>query len=180
MTAWLREKAASAAALVLGLLLAWQTVRIEGLPLIGGGFRQAVAALEKDRAARDLRDARARAEALAARMRAQARMNVTATAHLAADRDIQTQIRTVIEKVPVHVPAKADAECRIPWGAVRLLDAAASGAGLADAGARIGSGQPDDAAADVTLSEIVALLAENAGIARRNAEQLTALQKIRP
>ena len=178
--AWLQGKAAAAAAIALALLLAWQTARIEGLPLAGGGFKQAVAALEKDIAAHDLRDARARAEALAASARIQARMNTVAAAHLAAGRGIQTQIQTVIEKVPVYVPAKADAECRIPWGAVRLLDAAASGAGLADSGARVGPGQPDHAASDVTLSEAVALLAANAGFARQNAEQLTALQQAYP
>jgi hypothetical protein len=38
-------------------------------------------------------------------------------------------------------------------------------------------GQPDDAASDVKLSEAVALLAADLGIARRNADQLTHLQK---
>ena len=180
MMAWLRGKLASIAAVALSLLLVWQTVRIEGLPLIGGGFKQAVAALQKEIAARDLRDAKARAETLAATVQAQGRMNAVAAVHLAADRGIQSQIQTVIEKVPVYVPAKADAECRIPWGAVRLLDAAASGAGLADSVAGVGPGQPDDAASDVTLSETVALLAANAATARQNAEQLTALQAIHP
>jgi hypothetical protein len=41
-------------------------------------------------------------------------------------------------------------------------------------------GQPDDAASDVKLSEIAALLAANFGIARQNAGQLEDLEKAVP
>ena len=59
---------------------------------------------------------------------------------------------------------------------MRLLDAAASGADPADVRARVAPGQPDDAASDVTLSEAVALLATDLGIARQTADQLRQLQ----
>jgi hypothetical protein len=65
----------------------------------------------------------------------------------------------------------------LPWGAIRLLDAAASGANLGDVAARIAPGQPDAAASDVKLSEAVALLAVDLGIARQNADQLDHLRQ---
>ena len=83
----------------------------------------------------------------------------------------------MIEKVPVYVSLKAAAGCVIPWGAVRLLDAAASGADPADLRARIAPGQSDDAASDVALPEALALLAADLGIARENAGQLERLEK---
>lgn len=89
----------------------------------------------------------------------------------------ETQIQTVIREVPVYVSAKSDQACRLPWGFVRLFDAAASGAGLADIRDRIAPGQPDDAASDVGLSEALALLAANFGAARHNAGQLEQLEK---
>jgi hypothetical protein len=60
---------------------------------------------------------------------------------------------------------------------VRLLDAAASGAQLGDVAAAVAPGRPDDAASDVKLSEAVALLAADLGIARQNGEQLDHLEK---
>jgi hypothetical protein len=60
---------------------------------------------------------------------------------------------------------------------VRLLDAAASGADTGDVAAAIAPGQPDDAASDVKLSEIAALLAGNLGVARQNAGQLAGLER---
>jgi hypothetical protein len=60
---------------------------------------------------------------------------------------------------------------------VRLLDAAASGADPADLRARIAPGFADDAASDVGLPEVAALLAADLGIARQNAGQLEHLQK---
>jgi hypothetical protein len=110
-----------------------------------------------------------------ARKRAMPRMS--RRAHAAGDRAIQNQIQTVMQKVPVYVDDKSDAGCVLPWGAVRLLDAAAGGAGLDDVAARIAPGQPDGAPSDVKLSEAVALLARDLGIARQNAGQLEHLEK---
>ena len=78
--------------------------------------------------------------------------------------------------MPVYVSAKSDALCVLPWGAVRLLDAAASGADPAFVAAAVAPGQPDDAASDVKLSEAVALLATDLGRARDNADQLKHLE----
>jgi len=102
---------------------------------------------------------------------------VQARAHLAAADVMRRQIETIVEKVPVYVSEKSNAGCVVPWGVVRLLDAAASGASLDAAGAAIAPGRPDDAASDVALSEAVALLAADLGIARQNGDQLERLQK---
>ena len=168
---------ATACALLLAAALAWQTVRIDGLPLVGGGMKAEVAELQHQMAVRDLAQARAMSAALQARDQLAAAQDVIARAASAGDQAIQTQIQTVIREVPRHVDAKTDAACVVPWGLVRLLDAAASGADVGDVAARIAPGQPDDAASDVKLSEIAAVLAGNLGAARQNAGQLEALEK---
>lgn len=165
------------AALLLGAGLSWQTARIEGVPLLGGGLKAKVAGLQQAIAARELADAQARADALAAREQWIAAGEEQARAHLAASAATRQQVHTIIEKVPVYVSRKSDAACVVPWGAVRLLDAAASGAALDHVRAAIAPGQPDDAASDVALSEAVALLAADLGIARQNGDQLARLQK---
>ncbi|HVV29129.1 MAG TPA: hypothetical protein VHC40_14295 [Rhizomicrobium sp.] len=178
---WLAGKAAAPlaglCALGLAAALLWQTARIDGWPFAGGGFKAQVAALQQQIAARDLAAARAQAAALQARQEASDAANVQARAHAAGDLAIQNQIQTVMQKVPVYVDDKSDAGCVLPWGAVRLLDAAAGGAGLDDVAARIAPGQPDGAPSDVKLSEAVALLARDLGIARQNAGQLEHLEK---
>jgi hypothetical protein len=174
---WLGSKVAWPLTLLLGAALAWQSARIEGWPLIGGGLKAQVAQLRQQTAMRDLATAKARAAALAAQQQQTEAMQAVARDHAAADQTIQTQIQTVIQKVPVYVSAKNDAGCVLNWGAVRLLDAAASGAGLDGVAARIAPGQPDDTASDVKLSEAVALLAADLGIARQNADQLGYLEK---
>jgi len=107
---------------------------------------------------------------LAARGEAQART------HLAAARRAEAQIRIIEKEVPAYVSAKTDRGCTVSWGVVRLLDAAANGNDPAWLRDRIAPGQPDDAASDVSLSEMVALLAGNLGAARLNALQLEHLQ----
>ena len=177
---WLTGNAAgpmpSALALLLAAGLIGQTVRIDGLPLVGGGFKAEIGGLQQQLAARDLADAKARADALAARQKWIAAGEAEARAHLAASAATGRQIETIVEKVPVYVGEKSNAACVVPWGAVRLLDAAASGAGLDAVSTAIAPGQPDDAASDVTLSEAVALLATDLGIARDNADQLIRLE----
>lgn len=167
---------ASACALLLAAALAWQTARIDGLPLIGGGLNVEVAGLQQRLAARDLAQAKAEAAALQARSYLADAQAAIARNAAARDQAIQAQIQTVIREVPKRVDAKSDL-CPVPWGLVRLLDAAASGADPGDVAARIAPGQPDDAASDVKLSEIAALLAGNFGAARQNAGQLEALEK---
>jgi hypothetical protein len=162
-------------ALLLAAALAWQTARIDGLPLIGGGLKAQVAGLTQQLAARDLAQARGEAAALQARAQLATAQEAIAAKAATSDQAIQTQIQTVIREVPRAVPTSR-ACAYLPWGAVRLLDAAASGADVGDVAARIAPGQPDDAASDVKLSEAVALLAADLGVARQNAGQLEGLE----
>ena len=164
------------AVLALGCGLAWQSARIDGVPLLGGGLKAQIARLNGQIAARALQDAQAAAAAWAARQKAQDTAEAVAAAAARGAASTDNQIRTVIQKVPVYVSDDASRRCVVPWGAVRLLDAAASGADPGDAAAHIAPGQPDDAASDVTLPEAVALLAADLGIARRNAGQLSGLE----
>jgi hypothetical protein len=178
---WLAGRIAGPVATLCALLLAagliWQTGRIDGWPVIGGGFKVEVAALQQQIAARELAAAKAQAAALAARQAMEDAANGQARIHAVSAQTIQQQTQTLIREVPSHVSQASDRECVVPVGLVRLLDAAASGAGLGDVAARIAPGQPDDAASDVKLSEIVAVQAANLGAARQNADQLTHLQK---
>lgn len=89
---------------------------------------------------------------------------------------IRTQIQTLTREVTKYVPVEVDRGVVIPWGFVRILDAAATGAGDPSA-ISVGAGESDTAAADVTLSEIAALSAANDGACRANAEQLAALEQ---
>jgi hypothetical protein len=179
--AWLGGKLAGPIACACAVLFAMaalvQTARIDGVPLLGGGLKADVAGLQAQLAARDLAEAKAQAALLAARQQVAAKADAEAGAQAAQQAKTQTQIETVIEKVPVYVTAKSDAACRLPWGFVRLFDAAASGADPDDIRARIAPGQPDDAASDITLSEAATLLAADLGIARQNAGQLEHLER---
>ncbi len=168
---------AAACACLFAAAALWQTARIDGVPLLGGGFKAQVAALTAQSAARDLADAKAQAAALQLRAQQAARGEAAAQAHASAQARTQAQIQTVIEKVPVYVSQKAASACVVPWGLVRLFDAAASGADPDDVRARVAPGQPDDAASDVGLPEIAALLAGNFGVARQNAGQLEQLRE---
>jgi len=89
---------------------------------------------------------------------------------------IQTLTQTLTKEVTQYVPVEVDRGVVIPWGFVRVLDAAASGS--ADpASLSLGTGESDTAASGVTLSEIAALSAANDGVCRANAEQLAALEQ---
>jgi len=181
LVSWLGGRLAAPVAGALAVLFAgaflWQSARINGVPLLGGGLKEEVASLQAQIAARDLNDAKVRVAMLAARQALAAKGEAAAAAHVAALARMQTQIQTVIEKVPVYVSAKASDACIVPWGFVRLFDAAASGADPADVRDRIAPGVADDAASDVTLPEIAALLAANFGAARQNAGQLEQLER---
>jgi hypothetical protein len=93
-----------------------------------------------------------------------------------AQQKIEYRTRTLIREVPKYVTREADAAAVIPWGFVRVFDAAASGSD--PAAIAYGPAQSDDAASDVKLSEIAAMFAENAGACHANAEQLTQLQAV--
>jgi hypothetical protein len=178
---WLGGKLAGPLAFALAVLFAaaflWQSARINGVPLLGGGFKAQVAALQSDAAAHALADARAQAAALVQRQRQADAGEAAASAHAVLQAANEKQIQTVIREVPRYVTPVQNARCVVPWSVVRLLDAAASGADPDDVRARVAPGQPDDAASDVSLSEAVALLATDLGIARQNASQLEHLEQ---
>lgn len=86
----------------------------------------------------------------------------TAKTQITAERvRIQTVTKTLIEKVPYYVTAKADADCTVPLGFVRLHDAAASGS----AGLPSSSGGPLDAPSGVPLSAVASTVTANYGTA---------------
>jgi hypothetical protein len=95
-----------------------------------------------------------------------------------ADQRAQDRIRTVthtlIERVPIYVSPSTDARFALPWGFVRLHDAAAVGDDLSAAAAD--PGRPDDAASPVTASGAAAVIAANYGDCRADQARLADLQ----
>jgi hypothetical protein len=87
---------------------------------------------------------------------------------------IRTVTRTLIEKVPDYVTPTADAGFPLPWGFVRLHDAAVSGADLP--APATGAGGADDAASDVAASTAATVVAANYGACRADQERLAAFQ----
>jgi hypothetical protein len=77
---------------------------------------------------------------------------------------IRTVTRTLIEKVPVYVPASADAQCVVPRGFVQLHDAAA-------AGLPSPTGGPDQAPSGVELSAVAETVAANYGACRAGLDE---------
>lgn len=96
----------------------------------------------------------------------EAKASTLATAARAGLADAQgrilTRTRTLIQKVPVYVPAPADARCTVDRGFVLLHDAAASGG---PASLPAAAGGPLDAASGVPLSGVLATVVGNYGIA---------------
>lgn len=78
--------------------------------------------------------------------------------------------QTIIKEVPFHVSARTDARYPLPWGLVRVHDAAILG--LDPSAFSIPAGQSDDAASSVKASDLAANDAENFGACRANQEQL--------
>lgn len=81
--------------------------------------------------------------------------------------------RVIVQKVPRYVDRVVHVAC-VPWGLVRLHDAAAGGRDP-DAVAAPG-GQSDDACSPFKPADVAAVIAGNYGVARANAEQLDALE----
>lgn len=78
--------------------------------------------------------------------------------------------QTIVQKVPVYVPASADAACIVPAGFVRLHDAAAQSVLPGPAG-------PADAqTSGLALSTVAGTVVDNYTTCHAIAEQLTALQ----
>lgn len=78
--------------------------------------------------------------------------------------------QTILQKVPVYVPASADAACTVPTGFVRLHDTAAQSI-------MPGSAGPADAqASGLALSTVAGTVVDNYTTCHAIAEQLMALQ----
>jgi hypothetical protein len=92
----------------------------------------------------------------------------------AAQDRVRTVTRLIIQKVPQYVPPPVDARFPLPWGFVRLHDAAAAGVDLP--AATPGAGGPDDAASGVAASAAAAVIVANYGDCRADQARLAALQ----
>jgi len=181
---WLTSKIAGPIAAGLAVLFAvafaWQTAQIDGWAVFGGGYKAQVAALtlqvkDNEKAWSDYR-AQAAEIVAQANDRAKKAGDDAAAAHAAAqtaNANLQAEIN---RKVTTYVSPKSDAACVMPWGAVRLLDAAASGSDPSAVAARVAPGVSNDSTSDVTLSEAITLLTDDLSIARDNADQLKQLQ----
>jgi hypothetical protein len=93
---------------------------------------------------------------------------------LRARDQIRIVTRRLIEKVPVYVTPQTDRAYPLPWGFVRLHDAAVRGDDLSAAAA--GPGRPDDAPSDVAASEAAGVIVANYGGCRADRQRLADLQ----
>jgi len=83
---------------------------------------------------------------------------------------VRAKGQTVVQKVPIYVPASADAACIVPAGFVRLHDAAAQSV-IPDP-----TGPADAQASGLALSAVAGIVVDNYTTCHAIAEQLTALQ----
>jgi hypothetical protein len=103
-----------------------------------------------------------------------------AIAEASAQQIVQTKTVTITKEVPVYVTPHTDSvviSC-IPYGFVRVLDAAIPGSGAnGDPSALpLPSGQSDDSCAPISASVLAERLVADLGVAEANAEQLDALE----
>jgi len=126
----------------------------------------------------DWRDGAAEVHAARTVVKTVQRQSAASQAVAIADQRSQDQIRTVtktlIQKVPVYVSATTDARYPVPWGYVRLHDAATVGDDLSAAAAS--PGRPDDSPSDVAASEAAGVIVANYGSCRADQARLAALQ----
>lgn len=102
-----------------------------------------------------------------------------AVAEAAAQNRIITRTITVTQEVPHYVTVQADAVSCIPYGLVRVLDAAAlagPNGSVSPGDLALPAGQSDDACSPVKASVLAASVVANYGTAAQNAEQLNALE----
>lgn len=137
------------------------------MAIFGGGWLRGAAHVQAKWDAKSQRQAVA--DAAAAKRQAEVTVKVV-TKYVDRVRVVQGKTKTIIKEVPVYVTKKADADCTINAGFVRLHDAAAS---AADPGA---ARDADAAPSGVTLSAVAETVAGNYGICFETAEQLRALQ----
>lgn len=94
-----------------------------------------------------------------------------AEAYASRERVIHTQTTTILRETRDAITPETDARYRLPWGFVRMHDAAAGGALLPSA-----AGEPDGEASTVALSAAADTITLNYGACREDAERLIALQ----
>lgn len=86
---------------------------------------------------------------------------------------VVTRYRTLTQEVPRYVTVEADAVACVPYGLVRVLDAAALGRDPADL--ELPSGYSDSACAPIEASALAAGILDNYRAFDQNAAQLDAL-----
>ena len=86
--------------------------------------------------------------------------------------EIQYVTRTIIKEVPVHVTAESDSRCVVPLGAVRVLDAAATGNPTISYAPGESAGQ----ASGIELSGVVSSVTDNYGYTRELEAQVMGWQ----
>ena len=96
---------------------------------------------------------------------------IAAKTDTAAQAKIVIRTRTILKKVPTYVSTSAPC---IPWGVVRLHDAAVLGVDPSTLQAP--ASEPDDACSTITASALVDTVVANYGIAQANAQQLNDLE----
>lgn len=105
---------------------------------------------------------------------------VTHAADLAAAQaqvEIRTITRTLTERIPVYVPAEADARFALPAGLVRLHDDAAAGRVPVPGPARDVDGSAWNlVASDIPPSRLGAVIVENYGVCHADQARLAGLQ----
>jgi hypothetical protein len=178
----LAAKVLGAVALVaVGFMAGWE---------VKGAFDAKAQVTSANAAAAQLKHEAAVAQSAGAAGQAQADLDAGAFAQ--AETKIQMVTRTLVRKVPVYVPAakpatelpqeKSNATETMPvvtygvsCGLLRLHDAAATG--VSDPSQLpICAGKPDDAPANIDLSQFADVLIQNYGAFESNREQLIELQ----
>jgi hypothetical protein len=124
------------------------------------------------------RDGAAQNHAAQAAVKTVQRQAAASQAIAVADQRTQDRVRTVtrtlIERIPTYVSATTDAHYPLPWGFVRVHDAAAVGDDLSAAAPD--AGRPDEAASDVAASEAARIVVANYGACRADQARLAELQ----
>jgi hypothetical protein len=87
---------------------------------------------------------------------------------------VRVVTRTLVERIPARITAAVDARYPLPWGFVRVHDAAAAGLDLPAFAP--GAERADDAPSGVALSEAARVVAANYGDCRADQARLAALQ----
>jgi len=149
----------------------WKLSLLLGAAALGGGFAAGWKVHDWRDAAGQLRAAQAAVHLV---QRQAAASQSIAVANQRAEDQVRTVTRRLIERIPVHVTPQIDRAFPLPWGLVRVHDAAARGDDLSAVAE--GAGQPDDAASDVPASEAGAVIAGNYGDCRADRRRLADLQ----